>query len=42
MVDHNRVHDMVTDAFLETTATIVDEVGSVKEPNLDAKRFMKC
>lgn len=39
MVDHDRVHNMVTYTFLETTSTIIDEVGNVEEPNFDAKRF---
>ena len=39
MVDHDRVQDMITDAVLETTTTIVDGTGNVEEPNLDAKRF---
>ena len=39
MVDHDRVQDMISDAFLETTTTIADGTGNVEEPNLDAKRF---
>jgi len=29
MVDHDRVQDMITDAFLETTTTIDDGTGNV-------------
>ena len=39
MIDHDRVHDMITDPFLETTTTIADETGNVEELNLDAKMF---
>ncbi|WZZ77300.1 hypothetical protein YC2023_097872 [Brassica napus] len=39
MVDHDRVQDMISDTFLETTTTIADGTGNVEEPNLDAKRF---
>lgn len=39
VVDHDRVHNMVTYTFLETTSTIIDEVDNVEEPNFDAKRF---
>ena len=39
MVDHDRIQDMITDAFLETTTTIAHETENVEEPNLDAKRF---
>ena len=39
MVDHDRVQDMISDAFLETTTTIADGTGNVEEPNLDVKRF---
>ena len=42
MVDHDRVQDMITDAFLETTTIIVDGTENVEELNLDAKGFMKC
>ncbi|XP_056847467.1 uncharacterized protein LOC130498122 [Raphanus sativus] len=38
MVDHDRMHDMVTDAFRETTS-VIEEVENVEGPNLDAKRF---
>ncbi|XP_056841656.1 uncharacterized protein LOC130494856 [Raphanus sativus] len=38
MVDHDRMHDMVTDAFRETTS-VIEEVKNVEGPNLDAKRF---
>ena len=40
VVDHDRMHDMITDAFRETT-TVAVEVDNVEveEPNLDAKRF---
>ena len=30
MVDHDRVHDMITDAFSETTTTITDEDRNVE------------
>ncbi|KAL1205530.1 hypothetical protein V5N11_026714 [Cardamine amara subsp. amara] len=36
-LEHDRIHDMVTDAFHETTTAFGD--NSVEEPNLDAKRF---
>ena len=39
MVDHDRVHDMITDVFLETTTTMDDGTGNVEELNFDAKRF---
>ena len=38
MVDHDRMHDMVTDAFRETTS-IIKEVENVEGPNMEAKRF---
>ena len=38
MVDHDRMHDMVTNAFRETTS-IIEEVENVEWPNLEAKRF---
>ena len=38
MVDHDRMHDMVTDAFRETRS-VIEEVENVEGPNLDAKRF---
>ena len=38
MVDHDRMHDMVTDAFRETTS-IIEKVENVEGPNLEAKRF---
>ena len=42
MVDHGRVHDMVTYASLETTTTISDETENFEKPNLDAIFLMKC
>ena len=39
MIDHDRVHDMVTYASLETTTTISDETQNFEEPNLDANFF---
>ena len=39
IVDHDRMHDMVTDAFRETTSVATAEVENVEEPNFDAKRF---
>ncbi|KAL1204279.1 hypothetical protein V5N11_002255 [Cardamine amara subsp. amara] len=36
-LEHYRIHDMVTDAFYETTTAFGD--NSVEEPKLDAKRF---
>ena len=41
MVDHDRVHDMITDPFSETTTTIADETGNIEELNLGAKMFYK-
>ena len=38
MVDHGRMHDMVTDAFRERRS-VIEEVENVEGPNLDAKRF---
>lgn len=29
MVDHDRVQDMISDAFLETTTTIADGTGKI-------------
>lgn len=40
MVYHDRVNDLITNAFLKTIATISDEVKNVEEPNLDAKIFL--
>ena len=38
MVDHDRMHDIVTYAFRETTL-VIEEVENVEGPNLEAKRF---
>ena len=38
MVDHDRMHDMVTDAF-RATRSVIEEVENVEGPNLDAKSF---
>lgn len=42
MVDHDRIHDMVTIAFSETTLTITKKIVNVEEPNFDEKCLMKC
>ncbi|KAL1225345.1 hypothetical protein V5N11_009004 [Cardamine amara subsp. amara] len=36
-LEHDRIHDMVTDAFHETTTSFAD--NTFEEPNLNAKRF---
>lgn len=41
-IKHDRMHDMVTYAFNETTSKIAAEVENIEEPNLNGKRFIKC
>ena len=38
MVNHDRMHDIVTYAFRETIS-VIEKVKNVKGPNLDAKIF---
>ena len=39
MVDHEMFHDIVIDAFPETTSTITRLIGNVEKPNLDSKKL---
>ena len=39
VVDHDRMHDMVTYVFRETTSVVAAKVENVEEPNLEAKSF---
>lgn len=40
IVDHDRVHDMVTNAFLETSSKIANKTRNVEERNLDGKKVL--
>lgn len=42
VANHDRMHDIVINAFRETTSVVVVEVENVEELNLYAKRFYKC